>query len=422
MNIFETLKQIEEASGNAKVQLLSEHPELKPILKATYDPFQKYYITAPEISCNGNKDLVDNSIILIDYDGDLILKELNSRKLSGNEAFEIVSAYLSTLTNESADLFQKILNKDLRIGVSVKTINKVWPGFIPLLEDGETGMETFLVSNIDWKRVPYPCLCAPKLDGVRGRYKGKMYSRQGKIILGLDHIERECAMIGNNFDGEIMVNSSGFDSASGLIRNHNPVPEATYHIFDIPGYDGNKTERQRQLVKILNFNPKSIFVIPHYIAKDKDQLMSFYKMFLAEGYEGLVLYDPEAYYSNGRGKEMMRIVPLKDADLKVIGFEEGKGKLVGSLGKIIVDFKGKEAKVGSGFKEKMFWELSIKERNKINDPGEYDKTVRSYIWSNQNKFLGKIAHVKYKEDSSKGSMRQARFKGWREDKTEPNWN
>lgn len=422
MNIFETLKQIEEASGNEKLNIMHYHPELKHILKAAYDPFKKYYMTAPEVTFYGNENLIHNTVIIMDYDGDFILHELSSRKLSGNEAIKVVSNYMSTLAYESAELFKKIINKDLRIGISVKTINKVWPGLIPLLEDGTVGMDVFFVSNIDWDKVPYPCLCAPKLDGVRGRYfNGKMYSRQGKIILGLEHIKKECALICDNLDGEIMVGSSNFDSASGLIRNHNDVPEATYHIFDMPGCRKNKVDRLRELNYAWKDEFKSIEKIHHYTANNKDQLMSFNKMFLNQGYEGLVLYDPDAYYENKRGKEMMRIVPIKSADCKVIGFEEGKGKFVDSLGKIIVDYKGKECKVGSGFKEKHYSELSSKERMKIKDPIAYNKMVRSEIWNGQHKFLGKIAHCEFKEESSKGVMRQPRFKCWRYDKDDPNW-
>jgi DNA ligase-1 len=356
---------------------------------------------------------------------EMILDKLNSRELSGDEAINQVSYAILNLENKSADLFQKIINKDLRIGVSVKTINKVWPGFIPLLEDGTEGMGVFFVSNIDWSRVLYPCLCAPKLDGVRGRYfYGKMYSRQGKIILGLEHIEKECALIGDDLDGELMVNSSdNFDSASGLIRNSKPVLEATYHLFDAPGIKESKEDRFERLSFGFQVNYcESIKLIPHHIANSKADIMDFYNAFLGQGYEGLVLYDSKALYENKRGKEMMRIVPIKSADCKVIGFEEGKGKFAGNLGKIIVDYKGKECKVGSGFKEKSYDDLTEKDQNKISDSEEYDKKVRMQIWYNQEDFLGKIACCEFKEESKNGVMRQPRFKGWREDKNKPNWD
>ena len=61
-------------------------------------------------------------------------------------------------------------------------------------------------------------------------------------------------------------------------------------------------------------------------------------------------------------------------DLEVVGFEEGKGRLEGTLGALIVKYKDNLVGVG-GFTDVM----------------------KDEIWNNRDKYLGRIAEVKYKE-------------------------
>ena len=103
----------------------------------------------------------------------------------------------------------------------------------------------------------------------------------------------------------------------------------------------------------------------------------------------------------------MKLIPEKKADCKVIGFEEGTKKNKGSLGAIVVTYKGQKCKVGTGFKELL--------DSKVQDH------VRQYIWDNQSQFFGAIAEIHFKEETKAGKMRMPRFYAWRFDKTEENY-
>ena len=138
--------------------------------------------------------------------------------------------------------------------------------------------------------------------------------------------------------------------------------------------------------------------------------------------ECLVIYDADSYYEDKRSYDWMRLVPIATEDCKVIGFFEGKGKHADSLGGIIVDYKGHEVKVGTGFKEKFIAKDSLN-LNKIESVNpKYrrisvnEQNIRQYIWDNKELFLGAIAECEYKEKTKAGSMRQPRFKRWRWDK------
>ena len=394
------IKEIQTAIGNDKIKVMKKYPELKEILIAAYDPFKKYYITAPNISGTNkgcNLHLATKSL----------LDDLSSRELSGQLAFEAVCEHIIILNSDHAEVFKMIINKDLRAGINIKSINKVWPGLIHLTFDGSIKPDIMLLKNYDSKKTKYPLIVAVKKDGVRGLYTTTMLSRPGHKLIGHDHIEVQLEKYEKDFDGELCVPGEIFDTASGLIRDNKPTPESVYWIFDCPSLPGNKRERYNWLLWNLK-KTDTVKLIPHITVFDEEQLMIFYKMALAEGEEGIVIYDPNDIYEDKRSYSWMRLVPLKNADCVVIGFYEGKGKHAGSLGGIIVDYKGHGVRVGTGFKEKMKGGVSITSWSL--------KNIRQHILYYQNKYYRILAQIEFKEETKAGSMRQPRFKRWRFDK------
>lgn len=425
--MLNALKKVHEAKGNEKIEVMKAHPELKKVLEYAYNPFKKYYMTAPDL-----EGVFQGSIWLDEmYD---ILDRLSTRQLSGQAAFEIVCDEISILCPYHAELFKMILNKDLRCGINIKSINKAFPGLIPLVWDGSVKPPFALCKTIDFKKITYPCLAAIKKDGVRGQCIDKMISRQGKPLVGHTHIEDQLTF---HPDGELCVPGYEFDDASGLIRNNDPTPESVLWVFDAPSVPGTKLERYNWLEKNIPGNPgvmneNGIGLIKHYRIKNESELKNFYKYAIdIAGEEGIVVYDPDAEYEDGR--VWWRWVPIKSADCKVIGFYEGKGKHAGSLGGIIVDYKGHEVRVGTGFSEKVLKSqlkqlvssidkklLTLKSKKlegySITEVSPIWQKIRQFIWDNQDQFLGAIAKCEYKEKTKAGSMRQPRFKTWRWDK------
>ena len=108
-------------------------------------------------------------------------------------------------------------------------------------------------------------------------------------------------------------------------------------------------------------------------------------------------------YEFKRSKVLQKLKVMSTCDLRVIGFEEGDGKLKGTLGKIICNYKGFDLGVGSGFSEAM----------------------RDEVWNNQDKYLGKISEIQYFEETNNDegglSLRFPVFKQWRFDKEEESY-
>jgi len=424
MNNLDRINEIAIAKGSGKLDKLKQHWCIKHILEYAYNPFKKYYITPPDIvGTKGGSDFSLETKLLLDL--------LIERVVTGSAAVKEISRHIKLLNPPSAEVFKRILNKDLRCGINIKSINKIYPGLIPLVFDGSIKPAFLLLRTFDPNKAKYPCLVAIKKDGIRGQFvNGRFISRQGHPFIGLDHLELELKNCPHILDGELCIDGN-FDEDSGKIRDNKPTPDAVYWIFDAPSVPGTKIERYRWLISHMT-ETDSVKIIKHRWVMELE-LQTFYQRAIADGEEGVVVYDSNSEYVDGRPGTWTRRVPIKSADCPVVGFYEGKGKHKNSLGGIIIDYKGHEVKVGTGFKGKILKSqlnqlvsqvdkklLTLKSKKLIKysiaDVCPMWLKIRQFIWDNQTLFIGVIAKVEYKENTKAGSLRQPRFKAWRWDK------
>ena len=121
--------------------------------------------------------------------------KLQARELTGHAARDAIELAMGVATTEQwNDWYRRILIKDLRCGVSEKTVNKVVPGTVPVftcaLAHDSLKHEKKMMGK---KQIEI------KLDGVRvlvvihdvNGNKIEMYSRNGKQFHNFDHIIEE---------------------------------------------------------------------------------------------------------------------------------------------------------------------------------------------------------------------------------------
>ena len=167
---------------------------------------------------------------------------LATRQLTGDDARDAIELALSASTAAQwNDWYRRILIKDLRCGVSEKTINKVVKGAIPVFEcmlahDG---------ANHE-KKIKGTKLLEPKLDGVRCitilNYEARtvvQYTRNGKVLENFSHIAD--ALLANIddfgrsfvFDGEVVSNS--FQELMKQVHRKDDVQagDARLMLFDV---------------------------------------------------------------------------------------------------------------------------------------------------------------------------------------------
>ena len=122
-------------------------------------------------------------------------------------------------------------------------------------------------------------------------------------------------------------------------------------------------------------------------------------------YEGVMANLANAPYSCKRTSDILKVKKMQSADLIITGFEEGEGRLKGTLGRMNVNYKGGVVGVGSG----------------------YTDSERKYIWNHKDELLGKIAEIQYFEQSKNAktkevSLRFPVFKCFRDEKKEESYN
>lgn len=297
-------------------------------------------------------------------------------------------------SDDVRELFIKLLAKTIRLGVTAKTVNKVITNLIPEWEV----QQAYAI-----EKYPIPVgtdfWLTQKLNGVRATmYNGQLIARSGVPFKGLEHILQELAWLESKFvlDGELtLTNKEGlsdneaFRIATGILNSDKVnKTDICFTIFDaIPIDDFNSSEskvkysNRRLILDKLNTlieDSKYISVLPVlYHGKDQRKIEELLNKAVGEDKEGLML-NTDVAYKRTRHKGILKIKRFYTMDLPIVRCEEGSGKLEGVLGAFVLDYKGNEVRVGSGFtyeQRKVFWQS----RNKINEM---------------------ICEVKYKEISS----------------------
>ena len=246
----------------------------------------------------------------------------------------------------------------------------------------------------------------PKLDGVRCIFtKDGAYSRTGKQFHNLRHIELRL----KNFfklhpftvlDGELYNHAlrDDFEQIISLVRKQKPTDEdrrnaqhlIQYHVYDAiaegPNYNDrlNWLKSQRKL-----FNNVIIPVETLHVYSYKDAAET-HKLFLKQGYEGSILR-LNGPYEQKRSYNLQKFKDFSDTEATIIGYEAGKGKFTGLIGKfLMVDDDGNEfgCPIGKG----------------------YNYSDRRYILENIHDYIGKVATFTYFERTKAGSYRHPLYK------------
>lgn len=321
----------------------------------------------------------------LSWDGFIsVVQRLSNRELTGNVARSAVDALMNTATKSQWNgWYRRILIKDLRCGVSEKTINKVVKRgpknySIPVFECQLAHDSSNHESKVAGRK-----LIEVKLDGVRvitivypsGRVD--QFSRNGKELVNFEHIKSQLSEVGKGFDipyvldGEVM--SSSFQDLMKQVHRKDNVnaSDAILYLFDImPLVDFQKgfsnllqTERSGLLqswYELEQENLPNVRVLEHELvdldtAEGKRLFNEINQEAIDGGYEGIMIKDPDAPYECKRTHHWLKLKPFIEVSLTVTAVEEGTGRNVGKLGALVCEGKdnGQFIRVncGSGFSD-----------------------------------------------------------------------
>jgi DNA ligase-1 len=322
---------------------------------------------------------------------------LYRRTLTGHAARDAIKLAMDVATKDQWNgFYRRILIKDLRCGVSEKTVNTVAkkskkpeyavPVFeVMLAHDGQNHE-----SKITGKK-----LVEPKLDGVRVLtvvdYESRivtMYTRNGKELVNFPHIIKAFEDNMDNwgrsyvFDGEVV--SSSFQALMKEVhrKENAQAQDARLMLFDIVPLAefkaGASVMGQKRRSAFLRENFSKLFADSGCIDiiaqrefdldvfTDEIEFKDYNKAAVAEGFEGIMIKDPNGKWEGKRSVAWLKQKPFIEVSLAVIETEEGTGRNVGKMGALVCegteDGKLIRVNVGSGFTDKdrdEFWQCKV---------------------------------------------------------------
>ena len=355
----------------------------------------------------------------------MLAEQLQRRELTGHAARDAIEITMSVATkNQWNDWYRRILIKDLRCGVSEKTVNKVVPNCVPVF----TCQLAHDSANHE-KKMTGKKQIEVKLDGVRVltvvRKNGpiSMFSRNGKEFHNFGHIIKEIeTVIKINpppydlvLDGEVM--SANFQDLMKQVHRKDNVSagDAVLHLFDfVPLEDfqkgvWNKPQSVRsQMVEA--WVSKFSAVLKHVQAlqwetvdlstpEGERRFVELNKRAVDGGYEGVMIKDVDASYECKRSHSWLKAKPFIEVTLEVTDVEEGTGRNEGRLGALVCigEDAGRMVKVncGSGFSD----------------------SDRDSYWSARDTLIGQLVEVRAdaitQNQDGTYSLRFPRFKTFR---------
>lgn len=287
-----------------------------------------------------------------------------------------------------------------------------------------------LAKKYEPKKHKPPFFLQPKLDGNRclARVKNgkvEMWSRQGNLFQGLEHIEKALLEAAEAyefegskeeviFDGELFTWELPFKDINGALKTKPKDPDTLtgkarekalqhafkrasvqYWIYDMPSIGGDETRRQNirlgnaplagipEAAEEITADESPIVSVPSIRVDDIETMQRVHSMFLEAGYEGTIIRLPEGEYEyDRRSPNLLKWKEFHDEEYMVVDVVEAE-RLAGAG--ILVCQKE------DGGRFKATPKCSVEEK--------------CHILANKQDFIGKEVTVEYFETFEDGTPR-----------------
>ena len=358
----------------------------------------------------------------------VLAEQLRNRELTGHAARDAIELAMSVATTEQWNgFYRRILIKDLRCGMSEKTVNKVAKQFpqyaVPVFtcalahdsakhEKKMTGVKQIEI-KLDGVRV---------ITIIRGN-KVEMFSRNGKQFHNFGHIIKELETVLKTnpapydlmLDGEVM--SANFQDLMKQVHRKESVEanDAVLHLFDLAPLadfqNGGWTKPQAfRSAAVKAWVNQHTDILQHVTALDWEEVnldtpkgearfVELNKQAVEGGYEGVMIKDIDAPYECKRTHAWLKAKPFIEVTLEVVDVEEGTGRNEGRLGALVCrgedDGRMVEVNCGSGFSD----------------------ANRDDFWNSRSSLIGQLVEVRAdaitQNQDGTYSLRFPRFKTFR---------
>ena len=276
----------------------------------------------------------------------------------------------------------------------------------------QENIKAMLAHKYNEDKADYPAFIQPKLDGVRCLFTTKgAFSRANNRFMNVEHIEQALKpFFAKNptaiLDGELYNHGlkDDFEKIISLVKKRKPTDDdrleaaelVEYNIYDVASMTiANYTTRLNYINSISNFQWNHILRrVDTKVALDFDDALKMHNKNLKLGYEGSIYRSFEGKYKGTRSWDLMKFKDFHDAEATIIGYEIGKGKREGTLGKFL---------------------MQDDDGNKFGcPPGKgYNYKDLANMLENIHDYIGEYATFTYFERTKAGSYRHPHYKAIR---------
>ena len=262
-------------------------------------------------------------------------------------------------------------------------------------------------SRVDWNQAVY---IQPKLDGVRCLFtKDGAFSRNHKQFMNVRHIEMALKSFFDQhpnvtLDGELYNHKlkHDFEKIISLVRKQKPTDTdrldaqhlVQFHCYDYIDNDNQSYAERQANLTCSNIYDAQVKYVQAKRVTSYEQARNIHTQYLDDGYEGSIIR-LNGLYKQGRSYDLMKFKDFSDTEATIVGYEIGKGKRSGTLGKfLMLDDEG--VKFGC-------------------PPGKgYTYKDLANMLKNIDQFIGKRATFTYFQRTNAGSYRHPLYKGLRD--------
>jgi len=396
--VLSIMNQIASTSGrNDKETILKKNQSNEKLKDVFYFVYNTYILTGLSTK-KINKKTKEKGNIFNNFED---MKNYILKHNTGTDHdIATVQNFIKNQPIELQDFYKKVFTKDLKIGITSGTLNKVYgKDFIP-------EFDVMLAKKFEEHshKIKGNFVVTEKIDGnriivIKDNGIVKSFTRQGNQYEGLEEIESDIVNLPLDnivFDGELIADTQGstievYAETTSKARSKGANKTGLlFHIFDVlpldefqKGMSKDKCiDRKHKLSSIFENNslPHCREVKPLYIGSDLSKVNIWMEYANKNGWEGLMV-NLDSPYVCKRSDYILKVKVFNEADVRVLNVLEGTGKNVNRLGSITIQFEHKgqlyECNCGSGFNDE----------------------ERDLYWKNTELIVGKIVTIGYFEIS-----------------------
>lgn len=381
----------------AVLQKYTDNENIKKILYYTYNTLIQYNVTSASLKKLNNLTAITNLDLFE------LLDKLQKRQITGHSAIAVINGFISNYPKYT-ELIYNIIDKDLKIRVAIKTINKVFNNLIPEFSVSLCNKYQDKKSKVNF--INQTWYASRKLDGCRcvviidENGKVTAWSRQGKQFETLNNLLKEIESLNYRnivFDGELcIVDENGDEDFKSIMheikRKNYTINTPCYQIFDVTtlqefenqSTNDNFSTRTNNLTKLLDRPLTYIKQVKQVKIENKEHFNELKKLAAENNWEGLVIRKDDNVICK-RSDSLLKVKDFIDDEYKVLDVECGVFRIIENgkeveqevLSNIIIEHKGTKVSVGSGF--------SLEDRK--------------YYYNHPNELIGKTVTVQYFEET-----------------------